>query len=72
MWNEGVPLIERKVRRSGTQTGNEVILPSLDCSFSGEGSVHARRGKLDVNVVVVEELDEVLRRFVVELGESGI
>jgi hypothetical protein len=48
------------------ETGTEMVLPSLDCSFSGVTSVAVRRDELETNVIFFERLFEFLRAFVVK------
>jgi hypothetical protein len=68
---ETIPQMEGEVLINAAQAGDEVIFERTDGAFSSIASVHARRGELEVDLFVTQELFEGGGTFVVEALELG-
>ena len=69
---EVIPQVRRKVRVSGGESGDEVVLRGADAPFSGEGAVNTGGNELDGEGNAAEVGAEGLGRFIVhdELGKG--
>jgi hypothetical protein len=66
LWHQEVPFRDGKFGVACGETGTEMVLPSLDCSFGGVTLVAVRQDELETNVIFFERLFEFLRAFVVK------
>jgi hypothetical protein len=69
---EVIPQVRRKVRVSGGESGDKVVLRGADAPFSGEGAVNTGGNELDGEGNAAEVGAEGLGRFIVhdELGKG--
>ena len=65
MGNEMAPETHGKAWVTATQDGFEMVLESLDCTFSGIATMHVSGGELVSDVLIFEVGFQDVRAFVV-------
>jgi len=69
--NEKAPVEERKPGVTAAQDGLEVVLESLDGTFSSIAAMYVSRGELVINVFLFEVGFEDVRALIVEALDVG-
>ena len=64
MWYEAVPDIQGEVGVAAAQTGDEVILLSLDCTFCGVGAMKVWGNNLELDTEIAQKRFEATGAFI--------